>query len=595
MRFTYSAAIFAAAAMITAGQSSRTVPGAVEPHQPAARTRMDAVVQQWMRSMSLRDKAAQLVFMPCFGENPSTRSKEYQRFRRWVRDLRIGGLIVVNRVVGGTVRHADPYAMALFLNRMQRLASVPLLVSADFERGASMRVADTIKFPHNMAYGAARDYEGSTFEGAHTAREARALGVHWVFAPDADVNNNPDNPIINIRSYGEDPQDVARHVNSYIRGIHSDPANRVLATVKHFPGHGDTAVDTHLGLAKLDVDRSRLDAVEWVPFRAAIDSGVDAVMTAHIALPAVEPDEIPSTISERVLTNVLRDDLGFNGLVVTDAMDMQGLTRQFPPGEASVRALEAGVDVLLMPTDADKAIRAVVDAVTSGRLSRKRLDRSISRVLAAKARLGLARRRIVNVDTIADAIENPEAEVRAQQTADRAVTLVRNEGAHVPLRDPGKSCLFVLLDGRYALEGQQLSSEIEKRAPQMKIRTLDSSASPAEVQDNIALAGGCNIAVVAAWITASAYRSSVALPGTLTGFVNSLTESETPVVFLSFGNPYLLRSFPKVASYLAMFSTVPMSELSSVKALFGEIPITGRLPVTIPGLAKIGDGIQVFR
>lgn len=551
------------------------------------------IVQQWMKGMSLRDKVAQLITMPCYGENPSTRSEDFRRFRHWVRDLRVGGLIVINRVVGGAVRNADPYAMAVFLNKMQRMSRTPLIVSGDFERGASMRVANTTKFPHNMAYGAARDYEGTRFEALRTAQEARALGVHWVFAPDADVNNNPDNPIINIRSYGEDPRDVARHVSAYIDGAHSDPNSRVLVTVKHFPGHGDTAVDTHIGLAKLDVSRERLNAVEWVPFRAAVEHGVDSVMSAHIALPSVEPAEIPSTISRNVLTGVLREELGFKGIVVTDAMDMQGLARQFAPGEASVRALEAGADVLLMPTDADEAIKAVVAAVKSGRLSRKRIDQSVARILTAKARLGLARHRTVDLDQISDAIESPEAEARAQQTADRAVTLVKNEGNCVPLRNPAKSCLFVLLDSRYSQQGRQLVLDIRKRSPQLQTRILDASAPEIEMKEALDLAASCEIAVASAWVTASAYRGNVALPGALGDFVTALTRASTPVVFLSFGNPYLLRAFPNVASYLAMFSTVPMSETAAAKALFGETPITGKLPVTIPGIAKMGDGIEV--
>ena len=352
--------------------------------------------------------------MPCFGENPPARSQDFKKFRHWVRDVHIGGLIVVNRVVNGSVRNADPYGMAVFLNKMQRMAHLPLLVSSDFERGASMRVAGTPKFPHDMAFGAARDYDGSRYEGAYTAREARALGVHWVFAPDADVNNNPDNPIINIRSYGEDPQDVSRHVAAYIDGAHSDPAHRVLVTAKHFPGHGDTSVDTHMGLAKLDFSRERLNTVEFVPFRAAIEHNVDAIMSAHIALPAVEPEEIPSTVSAKVLKGVLRGDLGFKGIIVTDAMDMQGLTKQFSAGEASVRALEAGADVLLMPTDAEDAIAAILRAVTTGRITRKRIDESVLRVLSAKARLGLSKKRTVDVDEINETIEDPDAQDRAQ-------------------------------------------------------------------------------------------------------------------------------------------------------------------------------------
>ena len=542
--------------------------------------------------MTLEDRVAQLISMPCYGENPSTRSQDYKKFRHWVRDLHVGGLIVVNRVANGNVRNADPYAMAVFLNRMQRLSRVPLLVSADFERGASMRVANTTKFPHDMAFGAARDYEGSKFEGAETAREARALGVQWVFAPDADVNNNPDNPIINIRSYGEDPQDVARHATAYIEGAQSDPKNRVLVTVKHFPGHGDTAVDTHIGLARLDVPRERLETVEWVPFRAAIARGVDAVMTAHIALPAVEPEPIPSTISSKVLTGVLRDDFKFKGIIVTDAMDMQGLTAEYSAGEDSVRALEAGADVLLMPTDADQAIRAVVQAVKKGRLTRRRIDQSVARVLAAKARVGLGRKRAVEIDEISDVIDNPEVDERAQSTADRAVTLVRNEGAIVPFRAPERSCLFVLLENRYTQQGRQMILDLRKRAPQLKVRVLDPTSPDSELQDSLQMAVGCDAVGVAAWVTAGAYRGDIAMPGPLAGFVTSLSDAR-PVMLVSFGNPYLLRSFPKVAGYMATFSTVPPSETAAVKALLGEISITGHLPVSIPGFAKTGDGLQL--
>jgi beta-N-acetylhexosaminidase len=543
--------------------------------------------------MSLRDRIAQLISMPCYGENPSTRSQDYKKFRHWVRDLHVGGLIVVNRVVNGSVRNADPYAMAVFLNKMQKMSATPLLVSADFERGASMRVANTVKFPHDMAYGAARDYDGSRFEGAETAREARALGVHWVFAPDADVNNNPDNPIINIRSYGEDPAEVAKHVDAFIEGAHSDPSSRILVTAKHFPGHGDTSVDTHMGLAKLDVPRERLNTMEFVPFRAAIEHGVDAVMSAHIALPAVEPEEIPSTISPKVLTGVLRNDLAFKGIIVTDAMDMQGLAKQFAPGEASVRALEAGADVLLMPTDADPAIRAVVDAINRGRLTRKRIDQSVQKILAAKARVGLASKRVVDLDDLGDVLENPDAEERAQNTADRAVTLVRNDGNRVPLQAPDRSCAFILLESRFSQQGRQLLLELRKRSPAMKTLVLDPTSPDAELKDSVQTAAGCDAVVVATYVTAGAYRGNVALPGNLADFVNSLTAASSPVIFVSFGNPYLLRAFPKVASYLAAFSTSTLSEASVARALFGEIGITGRLPVSIPGFATLGDGIQV--
>ncbi len=561
--------------------------------EPAAEKQSRGVVQQWMKSMTLRDRVAQLIAMPCYGENPGPRSADFKKYRHWVRDLHIGGLIVANRVVNGQVRNAEPFAMALFLNRMQRLSRVPLLVSSDFERGASMRVANTTKFPYNMAFAAARDLDAARFEGAETARQARALGVHWVFAPDADVNNNPDNPIINTRSYGENPKDVAEYVAAYIEGAHSDPNNRVLVTAKHFPGHGDTAVDTHLGLARLEVDRARLEAIEFVPFKAAIAHGVDAIMTAHMAAPALEPEAIPATVSRNVLTGVLRDELGFKGLVVTDAMDMQGLTRQFSSGEASVRALEAGADVLLMPADADQAMNAVMSAIRQGRLSRKRIDQSVSKVLNAKVRVGLARRRIVDVDEISDAIDTPESEEVAGRVAERALTLLRNRGDIFPVKDAAKACLFVLPENRYSQQGRALLLELRKRSPALTVRALD-PAMPDQVVIDLAqtAAHSCASVFVAAFDTVGAYRGNVALGGSYPGFLKAIAAA-APTVLIAFGNPYLLRSFPDVAGYLATFSTAPTSETAVARALSGEIPLTGRTPVTIPGFAKYGDGIQL--
>src|SRR5579863_3803390 len=321
--------------------------------------------QSILRSLSLRDRIAQLVIGAYYGDAPSSRSKEFIQFRHWVKDLHIGGFIMVNRVQYGLVRNAEPHTMALFLNQMQKLSKTPLLIGGDFERGSSMRVSDTIRFPFNMAFGAARDVEASRHQGLATAREARALGVQWIFAPVADVNNNPLNPVINIRSYGENPDEVSEHVAAYIDGAHSDPKNLVLVSAKHFPGHGDTSIDSHLDLARLDATRDRMSEVELKPFQAAIAHGVDSIMTAHMTVPAVEPEEIPATVSARVLTGLLREELGFKGLIVTDAMDMAGLTKQFNNGEASVRALEAGADVLLMPSDPGASIRAVLAAVAS--------------------------------------------------------------------------------------------------------------------------------------------------------------------------------------------------------------------------------------
>jgi beta-N-acetylhexosaminidase len=550
-------------------------------------------VRQWTRSMSLRDKVAQLIVVPIYGEPANTRSAEFRKYQHLVRDLRVGGVIVTGHSLNGGIRNAEPYAMAALINRLQKLARTPLFVAADFERGASMRVNSTTAWPYSMAFGAAQDLAAVTQEGADTARDARAMGVNWLFAPVADVNNNPDNPIINIRSFGENPEQVASFVEAYIDGAHSDRKNPVLVTAKHFPGHGDTTEDSHLALPRLDADRDRIEAVELAPFRTAIAAGVDAVMTAHLNVPALEPGNLPATVSSKIISGILRDELGFHGLVVTDAMDMQGLAAMFNSGEASVRAIEAGADVLLMPRHPEEAIRGLMAAVQTGRISRKRLDESVNRVLAAKARLGLRTKKLVDLEAIADVVDSPESEERAQEVADRAVTLVKDSADSLPLPHPESTCLIALTEGRRSQQGIRLMEEVKKLAPSVATTVVDPGMSTADLDQVREKTATCSEIVAAAYVTVAAYRGNVALAGEYPDFLKGLIAGQVPVMLVALGNPYLVRSFPNVSAYLTTFSPTPTSEIALAKALFGAIAITGHLPVTIPGVAKLGDGIQV--
>jgi beta-N-acetylhexosaminidase len=550
-------------------------------------------VNRWMKSMSLRDKVAQLVMIPFNGRSISTHTREYRKFVHLIRDVHVGGLILVNVAQGRLTARPEPHELAAFVNRLQRMSKLPLLVAGDFERGASMRVSDTTVFPHAMAFAAAGDPALTRYEGEVTAREARAVGVQWLFYPDADVNNNPDNPIINIRSFGENPQVVSRHVQAFIEGADADRHNRVLTTAKHFPGHGDTATDTHLGLATITADIQRLNEVELVPFRAAISKNVDAIMTAHISVPALDPSGVPATLSAPILTKLLREEMGFRGLIVTDAMDMGAIVKAFGDADASVRAIEAGADVILMPPDAEIAVNAIVAAVRHGQISQKRIEQSVARVLAAKIKVGLDRGRLVDLEGIDDVVNAPEANDRAQEVADRAVTLIRNEPPQVPLRAPVKTCFLLLAENHYSNEGLAFTQEIHKRSPDALVLTLDPSLPDAAIDVATQRAGFCDASVVGAFVSVAAARGNVALPAAFAKMLDTLIDSGKPVTLISLGNPYLLRDFPKVAAYLTTYSTVPPSEVAAVKALFGEIPIHGRLPVTIPGLAKYGDGIQL--
>ena len=549
--------------------------------------------QSIMKSLSLRDRVAQLIVGTCYGDAPATKSAEYQKYRHWVHDLHIGGFIVANRIDHGAVRNAEPHAMALFLNQMQKMSKTPLLVAADLERGASMRVTGGAQFPYNMAYGAGRDLDATRYEGLATARQARAVGIHWIFAPVADVNNNPENPVINVRSYGESAEDVAQNVAAYIDGAHSDPKNRVMLTAKHFPGHGDTDTDSHMALAKVTANKDRMETLEFTPFRAAIAHGVDSIMTAHLSVPALEPEEIPATVSSKVLTGVLRDEMKFQNIIVTDAMDMQGVAQMFTQGEAAVRAIDAGADVLLMPLNPETVIRALVSAVENGRLKRTRIDESVMRVLEAKVRVGVMKKKFVDLDEISDVFDSEEDITRAQQASDRAVTLVRNEHDVLPLAASAQSCLVVVVERRTSSAGTRMIDSYRKFAPKSQIVVVDASMNAAALAAIVGDTSKCSTIVIAAFATVAANRGSVGLNGELTPFIAKLTEGPAPVAIVAMGNPYLLSAFPKTAAYLATFSSTPPSEVSAVKALFGEMPIAGHMPVTIPGFAKYADGIQL--
>lgn len=456
-----------------------------------------------------------------------------------------------------------------------------------------MRVQGTTLFPPNMAFAAANDLDATRYEGLTAAREARALGVHWILAPVADVNNNPENPVINIRSYGEDPDQVIRHVTAFIEGAHSDPKHRVLVTVKHFPGHGDTDINSHLGLPHLGATRERIEAVELKPFRAAITMGVDAIMTEHMAVPALEPEDIPATVSPKVVADLLRTELKFPNLIVTDAMNMEGLTKQFSDGDAAVRALAAGSDVLLIPPDPERAIRAVMDAVKIGRIPRRQIDESAVRVLAAKVRLGLLDKKLVDLDAVSDVLESPEAAERAQQISDHAVTLVRNEGGLLPLAPGSRGCLIIAREVQVSPTGQRMMTEFRRRAPMGRTILLDPTFPLAALEAAVGDTAPCSALVVVSSMSPSQSRENFTMAGEFAPLVKKLTEGPVPVVLVSLGDPYLLAAFPMSAAYIATFSATVPSEVSAVKALFGEMPITGHMPVTIPGFAKVGEGIQL--
>ncbi len=566
-------------AFVLVAQQPRTAKAPVRSDETAARALLN--------SMTLRDRVAQLVIGVTNGEVFSTQSDDYKKYVHWVRDLHIGGFIVNNDVAFGSARNANPSGMAVFLNQMQKLSKVPLLIGSDFERASSMRVTGGTQFPHGMAFGATGDLSASKFEGLITAREARALGVHWVFAPVADVNNNPKNPVINIRAYGENPDEVSAHVVAFIEGAHSDPNSKVLVTAKHFPGHGDTDVDSHYGLPRLTIQRDRMDAMELKPFRAAIAAGVDSIMTAHMAVPALDDSGVPSTVSPKVLTDLLRNELHFKNLIVTDAMNMQGLTEMFNPGEASVRSIQAGADVLLMPPDPELSIRAVVAAVEKGRIPRARLNESVLRVLLAKMNLGLMRKRLVDLNDIADVMASQDSADHAQQIADHAVTLLRNDGNIVPIPPSSQPCLVLINSLRTSLQGQRFVREFRKHATKSQVFVVDTGLPYSALEATMGVAKDCTSIIAASFAAITANTVDV------NRWITKATEGRVPVIIATFNDPYMGANFPKAAAYLTPFSSAPSAEIAAAKALFGEIGISGHTPVAIPQVATQGAGIVI--
>ena len=587
--------------------------------------KLDHSGEKWARKtlkkMSLEEKVGQLFMVWARAKFLNLNGPEYAEYHQILQKYHVGGFTMTVPAEGAFVYYNQPYEAAMLINQLQRESRLPLIFSADFERGVSMRLNGSTVFPHAMAFGATGNTDYAKKFGAITAQEARAVGVEWNFFPDADVNSNPANPIINTRSFGEDPQEVSKMVVAYIEGA---KANGMLTTAKHFPGHGDTATDSHLGLARVTGDRQRLNSVELPPFEAAIKAGVDSIMVAHVTVPSLEPDpNRVATTSPAIVTGLLKQQLGFKGLVITDALDMGGLTRLYQNdiGRAAVEAFKAGNDMLLIPADLDASYNAMLKAVKSGEIPRSRLDESVLKILEAKASVGLNKARLVDINDLAQVIGKPENLDFGQQVADQAVTLVRDNGQVLPLRPlpaqgtsgprlpyqpavevTNRLVVVVFCDDLRMDPGHEFVRQVRQRRPDANVLYVDSRTA-AGMSDQVLAAVGDAEKVVAAVYeiptagkavqVAGKVENTVGLSdarGELLGKILQAAGPKTMVVAV--GNPYVAGDFPRVANYLCTFSNARVSEDAAVKALFGEIPLRGHLPVTIPQVAQRGTGLE---
>jgi beta-N-acetylhexosaminidase len=560
-------------------------------------TGLSAEQQKWvdstLRQMTVEEKVGQLLFTTYHGSFTASDSDAFAQMMHDINDMHVGGFITITHGSPLGIVKDQAYPTAVLANELQSKSKYPLLIGADYERGTAMRQDEGTSFPTAMAVAAAGDPKDAYTMGKITALEARAVGVQWVYAPVCDVNNNPGNPIINTRSFGENPTLVSQYVTEFIRGVQD---NGAMATAKHFPGHGDTATDSHIDLPVIKVDRQRIESLELVPFRAAIAAGVGSVMTGHLNVPAFEPDpNTPATLSPNILTDLLRKQLGFQGLVITDALDMGGITVRFAPGEAAVRAFLAGADALLMPPVPDAAYEAVVAAVKSGRIPQGRLDASVRRLLQAKARLGLNKNRLVDIATLNDSFGKTVWQAKAQEISDRGVTLLRDNQHLLPLdgTKPTRGLLVSLYADPEPYPGEDLEPQLRARFDSLVALRADTRFVRADTL-KLPPPDSYDIAVLALFVRVSDRKGDIDVPAEQVPLIDQIYGSGKPVITLGLGSPYLIERFPQAATWLSAFGISDVAQISLARAIFGEIPVRGHLPVTIPGAnLKAGYGIDV--
>lgn len=562
-----------------------------------------------LKKMTVEEKVGQVIHISFNAKFANQDSDYFQALKHEVVDNRVGGILLSGAPIYETVQ---------LVNRMQENAKVPLLISIDAETGVGMRFGDATNFPWNMAVGATGNPEYARKIGIVTGREARALGIQHVYAPVLDVNNNADNPVINVRSYGEDPESVGRFGVAFTEGLQSQG---VLATAKHFPGHGDTNVDSHRGLPMIDHSRTSLDKTELVPFKQAIAAGIGSIMIAHIGLPQIDPTEIkplkkairieaeegaeiidlkatiPATLSPIVQTQILRKELNFKGLIVTDAMGMSGLTLYFDQKEAGVRAILAGADILEKPADTEAMRTGLIEAVKSGRVTEARLDESVRRILAWKYQVGLFKNKITSLDQIDKIVSTKDVTALANEIGEKAITLVRNDAGSIPLDRGKKICVLAVSNG---FDGETTIGSLSR-----ELRANDIRFTSALIQDNSTteqIAHARELVKSADVVIAALYgrvrtgaKNSVGLPNEGVKILRDLMAANKNVIGVAYGNPYILSALPQLKTYMVAYGDMASLQRASARALFGLQDITGRLPISLPGLYPRGTGIQLLK
>ena len=547
------------------------------------RGRERAFARTTIRRMTLEQKVGQLMTGYAYGATAETADARNVALygvatpAEVVRDFHLGG--VVYFAWTGSV--ADPQQIAGLSNGLQQAAlgsgaGVPLLISTDQEQGVVTRFGPpATPFPGSMALGAGRSEDDARLAAAITGRELAAVGINQDFAPVADVNVNPLNPVIGVRSFSSDPDLVAELVGAQVAGYQLDAG--VVACAKHFPGHGDTATDSHTALPSIDHTRAEWEDVDAPPFLAAIAAEVDCIMTAHILVPSLDPSGDPATLSAPIMTGVLRGELGYRGVIVTDSLEMAGVRQKYGDAEVAVRAIEAGADVLLMPAQPIVARQALLDAVASGRLTERRLDESLERVLALKRRRGVVADPLVLPAAISLVVGIPEHVAAAQDITDRTVTVLRNDADLLPLTGGARS---VLVTGWGVATTAAMAQALGRRGHSPVVQQTGARPTDPAIAAAVAAAGTCDLVVV---LTQKAWDAGVTDPERRQQrLVGELVATRTPVVHVAVRDPYDVAHLPTVATSLATYSYTSVSMESAARVVHGETTPTGTLPVDVP-------------
>lgn len=541
-------------------------------------------IDSLLNKMTIRERVAQMIMPWASGNFTSDSSPEYQRIKYLVQDLKVGGLIFFK---------GDIVNEAIVINRAQSIAEVPLLISSDFERGLAMRLTDATEFPYNMALAATGNPVFAQEMGKIISLESRAIGIHQNYAPVADINNNADNPIINIRSYSEDKDIVAEYCEAFIKG---SIKGRMLSTVKHFPGHGNTQVDSHQDMPVISGTREELFANELDPFIHSINTGVHSVMIGHLSVPAFEPEKIPATLSKKIITDLLKDELNFKGLIVTDAMNMNAVTKYYSAAEASVMAVKAGNDIILMPPDEDIAVFSIADAVYKGEIPVERINESVRKILAAKIWTGVDKERTINIEQLPFFVGSRKNIFLAEEIAEKSITLLKNDDNLIPL-DPEKFYTTAIISvSDNTSEGGYFNELADQEFGYIKTISLGKMSTEKDYYQAMDIARSSDIIIIPSFIKVKAYAGSVKMLPELADLINKILELNKPSVIISFGNPYLLSMFPGTKTYITAYGDAAVSQKAVMRAITGKSDITGVLPISIPGTVFTrGSGINISR